>query len=230
MKTTSHYPVNTVIDVTYPMFKVTLYIEAIDRIRFVIPEGPFAREEVVTIETEKLGNNHFLVSWKEQSGATVVNHQDFDTGYVYSFATLPDGTFLKNKGSFSLRENAKAVSDHSPRRNRLLVLDAMTSLFQRHDVSAVDRLYTDNYIQHNPSMPQGKEVLKKIIAELGETVYYEPGMMVAQGDMVAIHGRIRGWGPKPQVVVDLFRIENGKLAEHWDVLQEEVSGMFNPKE
>jgi predicted SnoaL-like aldol condensation-catalyzing enzyme len=37
-----------------------------------------------------------------------------------------------------------------------------------------------------------------------------------------IHGRYTGWGPKPMVAVDIFRIQDGKLAEHWDVLQEEV--------
>lgn len=55
-----------------------------------------------------------------------------------------------------------------------------------------------------------------------DDVYYEPGLTVAEGDYVAIHGRIRGWAPTPQVVVDLFRIQDGKLAEHWDVLQDEA--------
>lgn len=62
--------------------------------------------------------------------------------------------------------------------------------------------------------------------------------MVAEGDLVAIHGRIHGWAAKPQVVVDIFRIEDGKLAEHWDVLQDEVPAaaglggvsMFDPDE
>lgn len=62
--------------------------------------------------------------------------------------------------------------------------------------------------------------------------------MVAEGNFVAIHGRIRGWADVPQVVVDLFRIEGGKLAEHWDVLQNDVpatatiggASMFDPDE
>ena len=43
-----------------------------------------------------------------------------------------------------------------------------------------------------------------------------------KGDYVMIHGRYTGWGPKPMFAVDIFRIQDGKLAEHWDVLQEEV--------
>jgi predicted SnoaL-like aldol condensation-catalyzing enzyme len=234
MKNQSQYPIGLVLEVTYPMFSVILHLEAKDRIRFVIPTGPFAREETVAIECESLGNNQFLVSWKEKEGATVVNLQDFDAGIVHSFATLPDGTLLRNKGSIKIRENAQYLSDHSPKRNKQIVLDAMTSLFQRHDASAVDRLYATNYVQHNLTMPPGKEILKKIVSELGQDVFYEPGMTFAQGNMVAIHGRIRGWGPKPQIVVDMFRIEDGKLAEHWDVLQEEIPGsgiqMFDPKE
>ena len=62
--------------------------------------------------------------------------------------------------------------------------------------------------------------------------------MVAEGDMVVIHGRIRGWAENPQVVIDVFRIEGGKLAKHWDVLQDEVPvssalagiSMFDPTE
>jgi predicted SnoaL-like aldol condensation-catalyzing enzyme len=37
-----------------------------------------------------------------------------------------------------------------------------------------------------------------------------------------VHGRYTGWGPKPMVAVDIFRLKDGKVAEHWDVLQEEV--------
>ena len=51
---------------------------------------------------------------------------------------------------------------------------------------------------------------------------YELGMAVADGDLVMVHGRYTGWGPKPMVAVDIFRVEDGKVVEHWDVLQEEV--------
>jgi len=37
-----------------------------------------------------------------------------------------------------------------------------------------------------------------------------------------VHGRYVGFGPKPMIAVDIFRVANGKVAEHWDVLQEEV--------
>ncbi len=45
---------------------------------------------------------------------------------------------------------------------------------------------------------------------------------MADGDYVSIHGRYTGWGAKPMIAVDIFRVANGKIAEHWDVMQEEV--------
>ncbi|PKM19918.1 MAG: hypothetical protein CVV11_08100 [Gammaproteobacteria bacterium HGW-Gammaproteobacteria-15] len=141
-------------------------------------------------------------------------------------------------GPFTVTRPADEVFDERPKRNKALVLEAMTSLFQRHDASAVGRLYADNYIQHNPGIPQGKDALQAIVANLPQDVYYEPGLIIAEGDLVAIHGRIRGWADVPQVVVDIFRVEHGKLAEHWDVLQNEVPvetalggiPMFDPAE
>lgn len=123
-------------------------------------------------------------------------------------------------------------------RNKALVFEAMTALFQRRDAHAVERLYAPDYIQHNPGIPQGRDALAKLVATLPSTVFYEPGLIVAEGDFVAIHGRIRGWAPKPQIVVDIFRIEDDRLAEHWDVLQDEAAtdgatsglAMFLPNE
>jgi predicted SnoaL-like aldol condensation-catalyzing enzyme len=157
---------------------------------------------------------------------------------VHSFATLPDGQFLRMTGSIAITRPAGRSSDDRPHRNRALVRDAMISLFQHHDASSVDRLYVPDYIQHNPHIPQGRDALRSIVETLPSSVQYEPGMIVAEGDLVAIHGRIRGWAKEPQIVIDIFRVENGKLAEHWDVMQSEVpaaSGtaglsMFDPEE
>ena len=64
--------------------------------------------------------------------------------------------------------------------------------------------------------------IKALLAKLPSDFRYEPGLVVAEGDYVTIHGRYFGWGPKPMVAVDIFRVANGKIAEHWDVMQEEV--------
>lgn len=125
-------------------------------------------------------------------------------------------------GTFAITRPADRTADDRPHRNRALVLDAMTSLFQRHDASVVERLYADDYIQRNPNIPQGRDALQGFVETLSPSVHYEPGRIIAEGDLVAIHGRIRGWADEPQVVVDIFRVEDGKLVEHWDVLHNEV--------
>ena len=106
--------------------------------------------------------------------------------------------------------------------NKALVLEAMTGVFIRRDPSVVERHFAPDYTQHNPSIPNGPEAIPGLIAALGKDFRYEPGMIVSEGDLVMIHGRYTGWAPIPMVAVDIFRIANGKLAEHWDVMQEEV--------
>jgi predicted SnoaL-like aldol condensation-catalyzing enzyme len=80
--------------------------------------------------------------------------------------------------------------------NKALVLEAMTALFQRKDAQAVERLYAPDYIQHNPSIPQGRAALAELVGTLPADLFYEPGLMIAEGAYVAIHGRIRGWAPR----------------------------------
>jgi predicted SnoaL-like aldol condensation-catalyzing enzyme len=234
----NHFPVGLEMDVNYPDFKVSLTLLSASQLKFEIKEGPLRHTEIVDINVIALGNSIFAVSWQEQDGATVTNVQDYDRGLIHSHATLSDGRFLRMTGTIVVTRAANQIFDDRPQRNKALVIEAMTSLFQRRDVSAIERLYAENYVQHNPDIPQGRDALQAIVAGLPQTIYYEPGLAIAEGEIVAIHGRIRGWADKPQVVVDLFRIENGKLAEHWDVLQDEVShnaafgrvSMFDPEE
>lgn len=234
----THFPVGLAMDVSYPDFQVSLILLSVSQLRFEIKKGPFARTEIVDIKIVALGNSIFAVSWQEKDGATVTNIQDYDSCQIHSFATLSDGRFLRMTGTFEVTWPADEALDSRPKRNKALVLDAMISLFQRHDSTAVERLYARDYIQHNRDIPQGRDALQQLVSNLSKDVYYEPGFIVAQDDLVAIHGRIRGWAEVPQIVVDIFRVENGKLAEHWDVLQNEAPVntahndilMFNPSE
>lgn len=230
------FPVGQEMTVTYPDFTVYLALRSTTEMAFEIKDGPYAHSETVDIDVAPLGNGIFAVSWREASGATVTNVQDYDRGVVHSFVTLPDGAFLRMNGPITVTRPADRASDLRPERNKALVVEAMTALFQRRDVSAVERLYAADYVQHNPHIGQGRDELARIVAGLSDSVCYEPGLVVAEGDLVAIHGRITGWALVPQIVVDLFRVEDGRLAEHWDVLQNEIEAtpgrvaMFDPVE
>jgi predicted SnoaL-like aldol condensation-catalyzing enzyme len=130
------------------------------------------------------------------------------------------------------------MSDSTLSANKALVLKALIGLFNDRDLSLLDTIFAADYIQHNPTVPTGRAGLKELAPHLSPDLHYTPGMIVAEGNYVMVHGRYVGWGPKPIVGVDIFRISNGVLVEHWDVLQEEVpatqtkSGnpMFDPQE
>ena len=142
-------------------------------------ERTFARTETIDMVVNPLGNGSLAGSWQKKDGATVTNVQDYDLGLVHSFAALPNGQFLRITGSIAVMRPADRITDDRPHRNRELVLDAITSLFQRHDGSAVDRLYAHDYIQHNPNIPQGRDALRSIVETLSPSVRYEPDHVIA---------------------------------------------------
>lgn len=107
------------------------------------------------------------------------------------------------------------------RSNKEIVLDVLKGAFIDRDPTVVEQYFAANYKQHNPLIPDGPSAIAQLIPTL-TALTYEPGMAVADGDLVMVHGRYTGWGPKPMVAVDIFRVENSKVVEHWDVLQEEV--------
>jgi predicted SnoaL-like aldol condensation-catalyzing enzyme len=106
--------------------------------------------------------------------------------------------------------------------NKALVLAGIKGVFIDRDPTVLDRLFSDDYRQHNPQIPNGTAAIKALLGKLPADFKYEPGLVLADRDYVIIHGRYLGWGPKPMVAVDIFRVANGKIAEHWDVMQEEV--------
>jgi len=106
--------------------------------------------------------------------------------------------------------------------NKELALQAITDVFVHRDIHALDKYFSANYIQHNPSIPNGTEALKQFLPTLPADFKYEPGLITENGNFIMIHGRYENWNKMNMIAVDIFRIENGKLAEHWDVMQEEV--------
>jgi predicted SnoaL-like aldol condensation-catalyzing enzyme len=106
--------------------------------------------------------------------------------------------------------------------NKELVLEVLRRTFIDRDPTVVEQHFAAHYKQHNPAIPDGPTAIAKMIPTL-TAITYEPGTAIAEGDIVMVHGRYTGWGPKPLVAVDIFRVDNGKVVEHWDVMQEEIA-------
>jgi predicted SnoaL-like aldol condensation-catalyzing enzyme len=115
------------------------------------------------------------------------------------------------------------MTESKEERNKALVLKAFDTLFNKRDYKAAESLWSPKYIQHSAHIEPGREGLMNLIKSLPPTVKYEAGTIVADGDFVIVHGRFSGMGqPRNWIAADVVRLENGVLAEHWDVIEDEV--------
>jgi predicted SnoaL-like aldol condensation-catalyzing enzyme len=108
-------------------------------------------------------------------------------------------------------------------KHKALVL-AFDTLFNKTDYAAAERFWSPHYIQHSAPIEPGRERLFNQVKAIPPTPSYEPGTIVAEDNFVIVHGRYSGFGaPVNWIVADIVRIQDGVLAEHWDVIQDEAS-------
>jgi len=104
-------------------------------------------------------------------------------------------------------------------RNKSLVLEAFDTLFNKRDYAAAEKFWSPNYIQHSAHIASGREGLFDLVRSLPPTLKYEHGTIVAEGNLVIVHGRFSNFGLAVNwIAADIVRVENGMLAEHWDVI------------
>ena len=116
------------------------------------------------------------------------------------------------------------MSSQSTSTNKELVLRAFDTLFNKRDYPAAEKLWSRGYIQHSAHIPPGRDGLFNLVKSIPSTLRYEPGEIVAENDLVIVHGRYSGIGqPANWIVADIVRIKDGVLAEHWDVIQDEAT-------
>jgi predicted SnoaL-like aldol condensation-catalyzing enzyme len=107
--------------------------------------------------------------------------------------------------------------------NVQIVLTAFDTLFNKRDYALAEIFWSANYVQHSAHIPPGREGLFGLIKTMPAMLHYENHIAAATGDFVILHGRFSGFGPVAWVVADIVHMENGLLAEHWDVIQDEVT-------
>ena len=108
--------------------------------------------------------------------------------------------------------------------NRALVIEFYDQFFNRHQVEQAARVVADDYKQHNPDVPDGKAPFVGYFTGYFEDNPQSRARIVrsaTDGDLVYLHVHSTT-GPQDlgQAVVDIFRVENGIIVEHWDVIQE----------
>ena len=112
----------------------------------------------------------------------------------------------------------------TPAENKAIVLEAFDTLFNQRDYDKAATFWSPDYIQHSAHIEPGRAGLFNLIKALPDTLRYENSLIFAEGDYVMLHGRFSGSGaPAAWVAADIVRMENGILAEHWDVLQDEAT-------
>ena len=115
------------------------------------------------------------------------------------------------------------MSKTSPEQNKKIVLEAFDTLFNKRDYAAAAEFWSEHYIQHSSHIEPGRDGLFNLVKSRPPTLRYENSLIMAEGDYVILHGRFSGRGGPALIAADIVRMEGGRLAEHWDVLQNEAT-------
>ncbi|KAF1331558.1 hypothetical protein FI667_g4289, partial [Globisporangium splendens] len=130
---------------------------------------------------------------------------------------------LLTTASLASMEAARCSVDPTLEANKALAANALDTIFNKRDVSAVDKYISTTYLQHNPAVADGRDALKSFMALFPSDSKFELGTQAADGDLVWTHARYSGIpGLNTSIAVDVFRVKDGMIVEHWDVIQEEV--------
>lgn len=107
--------------------------------------------------------------------------------------------------------------------NKKTVVEFYEKGLNQKDFEAASKYFGPRYVQHNPTAPDGIEGFKKFIGFLREKFpdsHSEIKKVFADGDYVILHVHsVREKVARGNAIVDIFKLENGKIVEHWDVIQ-----------
>jgi predicted SnoaL-like aldol condensation-catalyzing enzyme len=108
--------------------------------------------------------------------------------------------------------------------NKKVVVEFYDKALNAKDFAAASAYFGPRYVQHNPTAPDGIEGFKAFLSFLRDKFpnsHSEIKKVFADGDYVILHVHaVREPGTRGAAIVDIFKLENGKIVEHWDVRQE----------
>jgi predicted SnoaL-like aldol condensation-catalyzing enzyme len=115
--------------------------------------------------------------------------------------------------------------------NKKNVVEFYDLIINKKDFESGRKYMADSYIQHNPRVADGHDGLKNHIEDLKTNlpdVRSEIKKIIAEGDYVVLHVHSRRTPERQLAIIEMFRLEDGKIAEHWDVIQEIPETSLNP--
>lgn len=120
----------------------------------------------------------------------------------------------------------------SQKSNRQIVEEFVEIFYHQKNVrKAFGEFVAEDYIQHNPNIPDGREAAIEFLEPkfLNPLAIFDVKRILVDGDLalVHLHGRMSA-DALGGAVADIFRLENGKIVEHWDVLQPVPENCINP--
>ncbi|MBW7970787.1 nuclear transport factor 2 family protein [Bradyrhizobium sp. BR 10289] len=123
----------------------------------------------------------------------------------------------------SLASGAAIAGSAQEEANRAAVLAFYEKGLNQKDADAALAYVGNRYVQHNPNAPDGPDGFRKFIGFLREKFpnsHSEIKRSFVDGDFVILHVHaVREPGTRGNAIVDIFKLENGKIVEHWDVVQ-----------
>ena len=152
--------------------------------------------------------------------------------YLANFMQMRNGVTMKKLLSLSLFVLVFAVGQATPlaqavpkNTNERLVIDFYNLAFNAHKpAEAAQRYIGPTYIQHNPLVPNGASPFVQHFVSFFKAhpaSALDMVRVISEGDLVVVHSRFTtGPDDKGQAIIDIFRIADGKIVEHWDVIQQ----------
>ncbi len=198
------------------------------------PEG-FSSKQITWLGTNGfLDNGNFLVMMREVNRADgtppskIVDIMRFDSEGKYaehwdikqplSKKTISDHSETGTSGKFA--DNPVNYSEEQEEKNKKIAIEFLNRAFNKGSLSkALDAMVSENYIQHNPLIADGIQPVKDIFAS-GKipALCYDIKYVVAQNDIILVYSKVTSTAGV-NAVVDILRVRDGKLVEHWDIVE-----------
>ena len=189
-----------------------------DAIKAFVAEGPFpanikrigSEDNLVYVQVEYPAINTAAFDIFRLEDGIIQEHWDVQAAISSPLISPANGNTVFD-GTNSDRKRSKQIEA----KNKEIIQIFFDEFFNKGNASILDEIMKEDYIQHNYNIPNGRESIKPFVAKGAFPA--EIKRMIAYKDLVFVHSYYPALNA---VAVDLFRLEDAKIAEHWDVVQQ----------